>query len=465
MTDQKKKQPVLLTEKFVKNAKTQKKREDFADTAVAGFNLRVTAKGHKSFAMKMRDDIGCMRTITIGSYPEWTIKKARAEGERVRVELKQGQDPYKDRSRRRAAAKAVAQAPTLRELVFEAELVFAKKLKTWRPRGPNTENSEGRNRIFCVFEGLLDRPATLITALEFSMAANSYTRKSPAKKGDTANGQVSKAIRYLSPVLDWAANRRRYVKIGSGRLTALELADLRTIADPAGDDESITGERDRLLDDAELHAILPMLRYPAPIEIGAQLAPELDFRPAAMRFLLMTCARLDEVCSAKWKDIDFERGVWTKYDVKDTLGRIRDQRLSISPDILAFLKSLSTPTKIGSDELIFPNSVGGKLDNWDRFQKMLMRATGTSDWHRHDLRRTGATIMFEMDIGVSTIDLILGHINPLKSENVSASAPRYIVTQKLRVRRRNPQVEALATLGMVLDTLEKGLEELPDAAA
>ncbi len=215
----------------------------------------------------------------------------------------------------------------------------------------------------------------------------------------------------------------------------------------------------------KLHVILPMLRYPAPIEIGAKLAPELDFRQAAMRFLPMTCKRLDEVCPAKWKDIDFERGVRTKYDVKDILGRIRDQHLPLSPDILAFLKSFSTPNKIGSDEMIFPNSVGGKLGNWDRFQKMLMRSTDTSDWHRHDLRRTGATIMFEMDIGASTIDHILGHINPLKSENVSASAPRYIVTQKLRVRRRNPQVEALATLGEILDTLENGLEELSNAAA
>jgi len=224
-------------------------------------------------------------------------------------------------------------------------------------------------------------------------------------------------------------------------------------------------ERGRILDDVELHAILPMLQYPAPLKIGGRLAPELDFRPVAMRFLLMTCARLDEVCSAKWEDINFELGVWTKYNVKDTRGRVRDQKLRLSPCILTFLKSISTPAKIGSDELIFPNSVGGKLDNWDRFQKMLMSATGTSDWHRHDLRRTGATIMFEMDVVASTIDQILGHVNPLQSENVSASAPRYIVTQKLRIRRRDPQAEALATLGKVLDSVENDFEELSNAAA
>jgi integrase len=71
-------------------------------------------------------------------------------------------------------------------------------------------------------------------------------------------------------------------------------------------------------------------------------------------------------------------------------------------------------------------TVIGPLDNWTRFQNALHSATGTKNWHRHDLRRTAATIMHSMKVPASTIEQILAHVDPFRGENVGASASHYI---------------------------------------
>jgi integrase len=47
--------------------------------------------------------------------------------------------------------------------------------------------------------------------------------------------------------------------------------------------------------------------------------------------------------------------------------------------------------------------------NWDRYQKKLFERTGTSGWHRHDLRRTGATTLGGLGVAPHVIEACLGH--------------------------------------------------------
>jgi integrase len=59
-----------------------------------------------------------------------------------------------------------------------------------------------------------------------------------------------------------------------------------------------------------------------------------------------------------------------------------------------------TPAKRGGD---------GRLINWDRETKRLMAQTGTAGWTRHDLRRTGATMLGEMGVQPHVIEAALNH--------------------------------------------------------
>jgi integrase len=170
-----------------------------------------------------------------------------------------------------------------------------------------------------------------------------------------------------------------------------------------------------------------------------------------MRFLLLTAARREEVVSMQWKDVDLANGVWTKPQVKSTRGGPRKQVLPLSRAALDLLKSLPQCGTAKPTDLVFPNTTGGPLGNWTRFQQMLERASGTSGWHRHDLRRTAATIMQALEVPVSTIDRILGHVNPLRRENVSGAAATYMRLSGVLKGRTDLQAAALDTLAEALE--------------
>ena len=62
------------------------------DTEVAGFGIRITAAGAKSFVLNYRAG-GRERRITIGSFPDWTVQAAREEAKALKRRVDIGEDP------------------------------------------------------------------------------------------------------------------------------------------------------------------------------------------------------------------------------------------------------------------------------------------------------------------------------------------------------------------------------------
>lgn len=153
----------------------------------------------------------------------------------------------------------------------------------------------------------------------------------------------------------------------------------------------------------------------------------------------------------RWKDIDFTNGVWRKPKVKSTKGIVRRQDLPLSKAALDILKSLPGSAAKAPEAYVFPNSSGGMLGNWNRFQTALEKASKTNDWHRHDLRRTAATIMKSLRVSPSTIEQILAHTDPLRSEGVGGSASHYMSLSKVLTNVRDHQEEALSILAEALE--------------
>ena len=234
-----------------------------------------------------------------------------------------------------------------------------------------------------------------------------------------ANGQVSRARAYLMPVFDWCAHRNKFAKVGFGRSVKLDVVDLHDTYDPSSDNDDIVGIQGRALDDVELGLILPLLTWPAPERLNMKLASEQDFRPAALRFLLLTCARLDELVTMRWQDFRENLLLWHKPYVKTTSGPPRQLNLPLSNAAAQLLKGLPNFETRSPNELVFPNEVGGHLGNWGRITKAVQRESETANWHRHDLRRTGAKIMKLLGIAPRTIDEILAHNASNKDEGTS----------------------------------------------
>src|ERR1700712_3869537 len=78
------------------------------DQEVKGFGVRITSAGAKAFILNYRS-AGRERRITIGSFPDWSTKQARAEATKLKRRIDVGEDPMADRHADRAA-------PTMNDL-------------------------------------------------------------------------------------------------------------------------------------------------------------------------------------------------------------------------------------------------------------------------------------------------------------------------------------------------------------
>src|SRR5215472_5327028 len=77
---------------------------------VTGFGIRVTAAGARAFVLNYRSLAGRERRMTIGGYPEWSVKAAREKAKVLRREVDDGYDPLGERIAER-------EAPTVNDLI------------------------------------------------------------------------------------------------------------------------------------------------------------------------------------------------------------------------------------------------------------------------------------------------------------------------------------------------------------
>ncbi|WP_376764854.1 tyrosine-type recombinase/integrase [Roseovarius sp. A-2] len=86
--------------------------------------------------------------------------------------------------------------------------------------------------------------------------------------------------------------------------------------------------------------------------------------------------------------MNFEEKTWTK--------RVKGGHQvthPLSDAAIDLLKALPGFDRRKNDDLLFPNQEFGQLGNWNRSKLQLQEISSVGDWHRHDLRRTGATIL------------------------------------------------------------------------
>jgi integrase len=451
--------PQTLSDAFVKNYNNNtSKRVEIRDAKVSGLVLRITSTNTKTFSLQTRMPNGEKLRISIGKYPFVGLKDARIAAHEHLVAISKGEDPREEK--RKKVAEAEASLLTLRELLDEAETEFGRTRRMWQRNGRRDRSRpEARAAIENVFAALLDKPLTVATLSDFSIATKNYKPRKPKKGKKTANGASSRALSYLRTVFDWAAGRGRYKKENAGRQQKLCLPDLSSIHDPSIDDPTLEFERTRVLSQDELTAILPLLTHPAPPGLRAKVDPTKDYGPVAYRFMLLTLSRVEEVESARKKDFNLQLGLWTKSvktrrkpGSRQAVAR-RLVTIPLSRDAIALISSLPSFADGRPDSFVFPSSNGGPYRNWDRTNKAILTASDTKAWHRHDLRRTSSTILGKLGIMPSIIDRLLCHVNPLKAENVSSAAVHYIIDEKILKVDDEPDREAVEKLAAALRSI------------
>jgi len=390
--------PLRMTDTAIqaaaKRAAESGKRLDISDATLPGLRLRLTPSGRRSWVLACRDTMGGMRRFPLGDHPAMGISEAREAARSMRAEVRKGADPVADARRKRIIGREARDGIGTLTAVLD---LYAKQkgdsLKSWR---------ECRRRIDHVFAPHLSKPVAVLKVADLQIAADAH----PSQQSAAA------AVRYIRPVLKWAA-QRRYLA-----------AEVAVLHPPA-----TVRRRDRLLSRDELAAVLPALRTsPRPYA-------------AALRFMLLTLARREEVGQARWSDVDMSAGTWAIRETKNKQPHI----VPLSRQALDLLRSLR-PENPNVEAPIFATKTGEALGNWDRETKVLQESSGTAGWTRHDLRRTGATMLGEMGELPDIIEAALNH--------VSIRSPLAATYNRSRYR---PQVAAaLQRLADALDGIEAG---------
>ncbi len=357
--------PAKLTDTAIgavtKQAAEEGVRKEIADPALPGLRLRITPTGTRTWVLGGRDADGRARRFQLGSYPAMGIADAREAARSLRQRVRhEGADPVREaRQRRQVTKDAAAGVGTLGALVSSYEKQHGARLKRW---------GECDRRIRSVFGSLIDRPLANLRRGEMQLAADEWP----------AAGSASAAVRYVKPILKWAADRE---------LCGPELTLLRQ--------PQPVGRRERVLSRDELAALLPKL--------VASASPY----AAAMRLILLTACRREEVSSATWADVNLAAATWRIPETKN--GRPHTVPLSDQAAAVIRAQRLKDDGEPAPFAPVFRAKGGGTLDAWDKATKVLQEASGVVGWHRHDLRRTAATMMGELGEPPHVIEAALNH--------------------------------------------------------
>ena len=120
----------------------------------------------------------------------------------------------------------------------------------------------------------------------------------------------------------------------------------------------------------------------------------------------------------RWAEIDAD--TWTIPASRSKSGR---QRLIPLPKQAMEMLRDHGPRE--PQVLVFSSNRGGVLSNWDRHTKRLHALSGTSRWHRHDLRRTVATMLGDLSFLPHIIGVVLGHTHIAEGSTAVYARSRY----------------------------------------
>jgi len=351
---------------------------DFPDGRVPGLSLRLFAGGRRGWYLKYRQD-GRQRRYKLGDYPALGIADARKKAERMRVDVRDGADPARDRRERLGAT-------TFGGLVEQY-------LNEYATKNLAAKTLVERERI------LLHRD---LKPLE-TLIPSEVTPADIAHALDRIEGRGSHIMlnRYqtaLSAVFRWAVQRQR------AGLVANPVKQLERRFPETG--------RNRWLSEDEIRAVW---RDIAGRNLGA---------PTAMKLILVTAQRPGEVARIRWSDI--KGSTWSmpqayRKAVKgQDIALPHDVHLSdLALEIIESLKEHHGRAKtVGRKKYVFPNpqapdghiKTKGISHAAQRSNRVLLRAGSVEGrWTPHDLRRTAATHMTKMGADRLVVEKVLGH--------------------------------------------------------
>jgi integrase len=370
-----------LTDLFVERAPVPAfGRTEYFDAGFPGLALRITDNGRKSWSLFYRFH-GRLRRFTIGRYPAIKPAQARREATIALERVRQGIDPAEEKRTRRDAPSPEAEP-------FQAVVQDYLERHVRKNCAPATYKEAKRDLECNVLPEWRGRPIASINRRDAISLIDGLVERG-------VEIQANRTLARVRALFNWAIEKDR------------------VSASPVEHMKPPTKERarDRALTDDEIRWF-----WQACDEIGWPFGP-------LFKLLLFTAQRRDEVGGMKWTEIDFDKRTWTL--PRDRVKSNRGHEVHLSGAAIEVLTSLPQ-IPIGGHERDWVFTVTGAtavsgFGNAKRRLDAVMltamrneigpKSEAIPHWTLHDLRRTAATGMAQLNFAPHVVDKVLNHVS------------------------------------------------------
>ncbi|MES9933555.1 MAG: integrase arm-type DNA-binding domain-containing protein [Candidatus Sedimenticola sp. PURPLELP] len=343
-----------LTDTAIRNAKPEAKARKLFDER--GLFLLISPKGGKWWRFKYRFE-GKEKQLSLGVYPDVSLKDARERRNDARKQVAAGIDP----SEHRKARKASRDEQSANSFEVVAREWYTKHSPNW---SANHANRIIRRLERDIFPWIGGKAIAGITALQLLESIRRIEQRGALETAHRALGNCGQVFRYA---------------IATGRAERDPSGDLRGALQPVKGTHFASVTEPKKV--AEVLRALDGYEGTLPVRCALRLAPLVFVRPGELRH-------------AQWEDIDLETAEW-RYTVTKTNTQHIVPLAQQAIDILRELKPLT-----GHGRYVFPSARNPKGDKpmSDNAILAAMRRMGISkeEMSGHGFRAMARTILDEV---------------------------------------------------------------------
>lgn len=350
-----------ITKRSIEALPIKEKDSFLWDDTLAGFGVKITPTGKRSYIYQYRlgGRRGRTRRLSLGVHGHITTEQARREATKIAGQVAAGKDVANERRDRNKAPKV----SDVMDIFFKDHVT---KLK------PSTQYSYkclAKVHIRPQLGNLKidDLNRNDITKLHHSLCETPY--------------HANRTLAVMRKMMSWA-EEQGYRKHGSN--PCIGIKKFREKA------------RERFLSESELHTFAEALTK---LSTDGRIT---HYIAGAIRLLLLTGCRLREILDLKWSEVDCDRGWLNLEDTKT--GR---RSIHLNKDAIQLIQSIP---QIEVNPYVFCGRLTDKpIVNTAKPWKRICEEAGLSGVRIHDLRHTHASIAAIQGYSLPMIGALLGH--------------------------------------------------------
>jgi integrase len=382
-----------ITKRYVDGLRPTAADTVYWDDDLTGFGVRVRPSGGKSYVFRYRlggGRSGRLRKLTLGPIGSYTPEQARKAAQDANALVRTGKDPAGDK---RAQRLDLTIAKLVEHYLEEGPADKPdKKASSWATDASNLRRHVvpllGRRHLATITRTDVQRFQADVTAGKTKAPDAPSGRKRGTVRVRGGAGTAWRATAVLSAMLGWATDR------GLRETNPAEGVQLNKLA-----------SRERYLTDHEVGRLGEAM---ASLEAKGGNPTSL----AIIRLLLLTGCRRNEIASAKWQHVDFQRGALLLPDSKTG-----QKTVPLGAPALAVFSTLPRDNR---SEYVFPAARGtgfnvGVAKVW----RVLREEAGLKGVRLHDLRHSFASVGVSLNQSLFIVGKVLGHTRAQTTEKYS----------------------------------------------